>query len=823
MSEQEKGIPALPGEPCKVQPHPKWTPQEQWAWKQICEGKRADLSHRSGDKSGSLLDPTNDWIVFPDDRVITPEFLETILLHEPYRSAIPRQGVRIINARFIEILDFTNAQLNHELMLAFCRLEMDVLFGRLKTPHLISLEGSKFNGKLNMSGLQVEGSLFMGGGAEFHEVDLGGAIIGEQLDMEGSQFNKLLNMNGLRVDESLFMRGNAEFNEVDLGSANIGVQLDMNGSEFNEKLNMNGLQVEGSLFMGGGAEFKEVDLQGSVIGYQLDMSGSKFFEDVNLRGANIGGQLSMEGSKFNGELNMNVIFVDGGLIMRFGAEFHEVDIGGADIGGQLDMEGSKFNGKLNMNGLMVKQSVFMRSDENNRAEFNEVDLGSANIGVQLSMRGSKFNGKLNMNGLTVKQSVFMSSDENNRAEFHEVDIGGADIGGQLDMEGSKFNAKLDMNGLMVKQSVFMRSDGNNRAEFLDVDIVGANIGGQLSMTGSKFNAKLIMESIKVGQHLLMSNSTFEFKKGETINLSFAKIESGLNIAGCQGLSSLDLTGSKIQGVFALGEVSKDEFGNEVKVSAEWSEDARLTLRNAEVGAIQDLPNAWPNKLELEGFTYNRLGGWGAEGSYKSLYDNYNESKEKLNTRIAVLEYERTVQIDWAEELRAEVTESDDMSERSANWFKIWLAKDITFSPQPYEQLAKVLRVAGNKDKANKILFASKKRDMIQADWLPLSKLWLILKLFFNYGNTTNISVLFAIFLVFVGAAVFQSTPQFVELNRPFVFSYSIDMLLPFVELNKFYSEIQLSGWQNGYFFIHKFMGWVLTSSSISGIPGITKR
>ncbi|MCH8030000.1 MAG: pentapeptide repeat-containing protein [Candidatus Dadabacteria bacterium] len=727
MSEQEKGIPALPGEPCKVQPHPKWTPQEQWAWKQICEGKRADLSHRSGDKSGSLLDPTNDWIVFPDDRVITPEFLETILLHEPYRSAIPRQGVRIINARFIEILDFTNAQLNHELMLAFCRLEMDVLFGRLKTPHLISLEGSKFNGKLNMSGLQVEGSLFMGGGAEFHEVDLGGAIIGEQLDMEGSQFNKLLNMNGLRVDESLFMRGNAEFNEVDLGSANIGVQLDMNGSEFNEKLNMNGLQVEGSLFMGGGAEFKEVDLQGSVIGYQLDMSGSKFFEDVNLRGANIGGQLSMEGSKFNGELNMNVIFVDGGLIMRFGAEFHEVDIGGADIGGQLDMEGSKFNGKLNMNGLMVKQSVFMRSDE------------------------------------------------------------------------------------------------NNRAEFLDVDIVGANIGGQLSMTGSKFNAKLIMESIKVGQHLLMSNSTFEFKKGETINLSFAKIESGLNIAGCQGLSSLDLTGSKIQGVFALGEVSKDEFGNEVKVSAEWSEDARLTLRNAEVGAIQDLPNAWPNKLELEGFTYNRLGGWGAEGSYKSLYDNYNESKEKLNTRIAVLEYERTVQIDWAEELRAEVTESDDMSERSANWFKIWLAKDITFSPQPYEQLAKVLRVAGNKDKANKILFASKKRDMIQADWLPLSKLWLILKLFFNYGNTTNISVLFAIFLVFVGAAVFQSTPQFVELNRPFVFSYSIDMLLPFVELNKFYSEIQLSGWQNGYFFIHKFMGWVLTSSSISGIPGITKR
>ena len=42
----------------------------------------------------------------------------------------------------------------------------------------------------------------------------------------------------------------------------------------------------------------------------------------------------------------------------------------------------------------------------------------------------------------------------------------------------------------------------------------------------------------------------------------------------------------------------------------------MVLRNASVDAIQDNKNGWPDKLELDGFTYKQLG----DGSSDSMAD-----------------------------------------------------------------------------------------------------------------------------------------------------------------------------------------------------------
>jgi hypothetical protein len=152
---------ALPGEPCQTKPLKSWTSQEKWVWKQVCEGKVADFNEAEG--YGGNLDPRKPegW---PENRILQPSFLETILLYEPYRSALTNKGVRIIGAWFKEPLDLSNATLAHEVWLVDSRFESDVDLSWLKSSHLIWLEGSKFNGELDMDALQVNSFLFMSQG-----------------------------------------------------------------------------------------------------------------------------------------------------------------------------------------------------------------------------------------------------------------------------------------------------------------------------------------------------------------------------------------------------------------------------------------------------------------------------------------------------------------------------------------------------------------------------------------------------------------------------------------------------------------------------------
>src|SRR5262249_31097651 len=82
--DQCEGATALPDTPCGTAAHQTWTPQEQWVWTCVCRGGIADFNRAEG--YGGQLDPQNPegW---PLNRILRPEFLATILVQEPYRSA----------------------------------------------------------------------------------------------------------------------------------------------------------------------------------------------------------------------------------------------------------------------------------------------------------------------------------------------------------------------------------------------------------------------------------------------------------------------------------------------------------------------------------------------------------------------------------------------------------------------------------------------------------------------------------------------------------------------------------------------------------------
>jgi len=299
-----------------------------------------------------------------------------------------------------------------------------------------------------------------------------------------------------------------------------------------------------------------------------------------------------------------------------------------------------------------------------------------------------------------------------------------------------------------------------------------NLGGAkiktINMIGSTFKGTLNMNSLEVGSHIFMRDAVVE----KPILLTFARIQGGLDISRA-ALSSMNLTGTKVVKEFRLG--------SEPHLPVKWKDNSELILRNTEVGNLQDVPESWPDtlKLKLDGFVYHGLSG---------------------NDRT-------------------------DMVTRDISWLKEWLGKQRSYSPRPYQQLAQVLKNAGYEEKATAILFEGKKRQQKETRTLSLN--WLLLlflqRIFIGYGYH-NFRVLYWVLILcgFGMVTLHLSGQDVAHRMKCWGLCYSIDTLLPIIELHKPNHEIVLEGWVRVYFYVHKIFGYVLALFLIAGLSGLTK-
>ncbi len=94
---------------------------------------------------------------------------------------------------------------------------------------------------------------------------------------------------------------------------------------------------------------------------------------------------------------------------------------------------------------------------------------------------------------------------------------------------------------------------------------------------------------------------------------------------------------------------------------------------------------------------------------------------------------------------------------------------------------------------------------------------------YGYGYRYFRTLYWMIALVIFGAAVLRISGQGRANKMPWGLSYSLDHLLPIIELRKYhYDQIQLTGWARYYFYLHKLMGYVLASFLIAGLAGLTQ-
>lgn len=428
----------------------------------------------------------------------------------------------------------------------------------------------------------------------------------------------------------------------------------------------------------------------------------------------------------------------------------------------------------------------------------------AGIGVQ----GVKVVGELDLSYVTAPFSLYIEK----CAFADKISLGDAELV-DFSLEGSWIGS-LNAQSLAVKVDVFLRGVYSNGG----ANLYGARIGGNLECSGSTFSnpgdyalnlegidvkGKIFLDGFRadgqvnlvgadMGDNLECDGGIFNNPVGVALRLEHAKVAGNVFLrSGFVAHGEVDLSGARIQG--------------DLNSTGANFNDAVLNLTDASVSGIRDDRNGWPGpgKLILDGFVYGRIA------------DGPSEAGPRL---------------DW-----------------------LALQPQKTFATQPYLQLAKVLKAAGDEDGAATVLEAmeDKRRSYaVSGHVLDAVEKW-PLKLTVGYGYRPLRAFGWGVGLSVVGWIIYRRA----ELARAMVptdkdacdafqarkemppqqprFSpavYSIENSLPLVKLG------QADKWQpdpdptkrsarllRWFLWAQILLGWLLATLFIAGVSGIVHK
>lgn len=427
----------------------------------------------------------------------------------------------------------------------------------------------------------------------------------------------------------------------------------------------------------------------------------------------------------------------------------------------------------------------------------------------------------------------------------------ATIGGDLRLEGATIATVLSADDLTVGGSLHLTGatvDGGvlagnlkvGRTLHLDEGVAlgcrpaggvcdalvlrNAEISGQLAMTGAVLRGNFQANSLKVHNHFQLRDAAVTHPDGARLNLRGAHVDGDLDLTASR-LQVADLAGANIAGDLQL---STDN-----RPPPQWGANATLSLRNARAGAIQGSLDAercppapganlgdpighvwalifgrnaqpapaptsaetvscpWPASMELQGFVYDRLGG----GSLDSI---------------------------------------SPMMARPSAELANWLARDRSFTRQPYQQLASVFTAAGDPNRATDILFAARYREELL--YWKEGQLWdaaglAALRVTIGYGlGNKFFRVLWWVGGFWVlGTLVLLASPAARRKGVLWSFGCSLDQLLPFVQLSPEFPAFfddpgreRLKGWQVAFFALQSLVGFLLGGFVGAGLGGLTQ-
>ena len=441
--------------------------------------------------------------------------------------------------------------------------------------------------------------------------------------------------------------------------------------------------------------------------------------------------------------------------------------------------------------IVAQETVWQRGLSLRRVRlFGALDLSRGRLGTSLALTDVEIDKELDLSRATVGGDVIISG----YSRIGDLYGDSADIAGSLEFQGVEILGAATLWGIEVARDIVLRANDAGRRTAIGPEAGGtapgssilrlgsAKIDRRISISNTTVNGGIDMDAVRITEDLWLRNCS---EVAGPINLVFARVGQNIDFSSTM-LSDVDLTGARIGGELRLGA----PLGR--LTAPVWAPDAQLILRNVELSswtdaAGNDAPRAtgcapvgengdpWPRRIDVIGFTYQNIGGLGG-GSPTVKHD--------------------------------------------VDWFCAWLDRQAPFSFEPYQHAAAYLRRVGMDEDADDVLYCGKLRQIDNTpSWAGKAALQ-IQRGFVGFGYHVERSLVWAALFILLGQQIFSRTKEAREHRMPIGLAYSIEMFIPGLALRGAHSQIDLKGWQRYYFYVHKFMGWILGSFVVASFLGL---
>ncbi len=689
---------------------------------------------------------------------------------------IDPRGIRLHAARIVGQLDLSFATVDFPLTFENSRFDKDINLTRSQLANFI-LTGGKIRG-IAAYNITVHSDFILMNTRAKGEVSLTEANLGGDLDAIGATFKN---------------PGKIALNAATLKALNIYLYNDFSADG---TVNLQNARLEGILNANDGT-FKN---PGKIALNAENLKAAK----VSLTGKfNADGEVDLSDATLEGSLDAdNGTFKNTGKIALYAANLKAVNVlftGKFNAGGKVDLWDATLSGDLRVTGGTLKHpDDFALFAENLNASRVFLDQGFSADG-EVDLKGAKLDGALNANGGIFKNTGKIALNAENltatnlfAADFNadgEVNLWGATLEGVLNADrGTLKNAgKIALNAQNLKAANVSFADKFNADG--KVDLQGAKLNGDLNADDGTFK--------NPGQDALNADQfkaanvyfTDGFNAKGKVHLLGATLEGDLVTMGAvfrnPQLTAFDGNRTNVAGdiyFMALTAVGKVDFiSAQVKGQFFWepthSDRTELDLSHTVVGPLFDRNKQWPQQghLILDGFIYSRFGDGNTDAQSRIQW--LDLQRPKITSA-----YQRFV----AYMCRLFSGEEQRDSEKL----------HVEFRPQPYEQLAKVLRENGDDAGAKNVLIA-----MENARWWHGSigfwdRCWSwILWVTIGYGYELWRVLWFIAGFLILGTLLFfwgynseaivqidkESTEHFLWFNA---FVYSLELFVPLVELHQ---------------------------------------
>jgi hypothetical protein len=609
----------------------------------------------------------------------------------------------------------------------------------------VQLRGAHISGPLDLTGINVSCAVAFEDCSFDHEIRFAESVT-RSVRIIASQFPGF-DGTRMRVDGIIDLSDCVISQVVMLDQAKITGQLslrDMAVGSGSVAVSGNGLSVEGGVDCTKLVATGAVSMRGIQVTGSIDLTEARITSPgpaaLMVGNAVIGGRLIGRGLQVDGELVLHDSRVT--RIELAGAQLHN-PAGTALSGGGLIVSGGLF---CNL-GFTAHGRVW---------------LVGARIGANLALHKAELYNPGKMALILDRTTI--------------GDCDGSDLRcqGQISLVFARIASGLSLT------RAHLESGGEQSALVAD----GGMIEGTLRLDQMRVRGMVHMTTAHVGQRLVLTGARLENPAGIVLLLSGTEIAADMFCRDAEFLGGVRLTGARIRNHLDLDHVrliypgghALDARGlqaNELSLLPAEPIQGTVDLSNARIGILREDPTLWPERLNLDGLTY-----------------------QVLNPPLTA-----------GQRLR-------------------WLTRHPDgYAPQPYEQLAAYYIAIGQPAQARRIQYARER--LHRRTGRPLARIWNLLQdVTVGYGYQPWRALLWLALLLAAGSALFTAAPppplQATAAPHFNAIIYTLDLLLPVVDLRQ-KNAFNPAGAEQWFSYFLTAAGWVLATTIAAGAARVLSR